>query len=69
MCERRDSIAKMSAACDELSEACETAMQGPEPNIDPANPTRSGVSRAVRKCIRELSATPADMAVTLKKLK
>lgn len=67
MCERRDSIAAMSAAADRLAEACEARLKGGCP-VDPAQPARSGISKALRTALRDVSVTPADMALQLRKL-
>lgn len=67
MCERRDSIVAMGDAADRLAEACEAQLKGVCP-VDPAQPVRSGISKALRSAIREVSVTPAEMATQLRKL-
>lgn len=66
MCERQDSIAALGAAADRLTETCDRALHAPP---DPAQPVRGGVAKAIRTAIRELSPTPPDMALQLRKLK
>jgi hypothetical protein len=67
MCRRLDSITAMSAAANQLSETCDALLHGAP--VDHRNPVRTGIRQAIRKTFRELQTTPADMAVSLKRMK
>lgn len=67
MCKRQDSIAALGAAAEQLAATCEARLRGAP--VDAAEPVRAGVSRSLRKAFRDLSITPPDMALDLRKMK